>query len=103
MDKNYGGVIWTNHVLQRLKDRGIKQGDAWVTWKRPDKSQFARSRGAWVYYRTFGNKRIEVVAKQNDKKEWLIVSVWAKQILKHRKKQERKGFIDRIIKTLLKK
>ena len=27
-DRNYGGVIWTNHALERLNKRGIKQGDA---------------------------------------------------------------------------
>ena len=31
MDRNFGGVIWTNHALDRLRERGIKQGDAWVT------------------------------------------------------------------------
>jgi len=28
MERNYGGVIWTNHALQRLKERGISQRDA---------------------------------------------------------------------------
>ncbi|KKQ44128.1 MAG: hypothetical protein US62_C0032G0012 [Candidatus Woesebacteria bacterium GW2011_GWA1_37_8] len=32
MDKNYGGVIWTNHALSRLRERGISQGDAWATF-----------------------------------------------------------------------
>jgi len=86
MDKNFGGVIWTNHALGRLKERGIKQGDAWATWKRPDQSRYAASKGAWVYYRTFGNQKIEVVAKHlpagkagNERKEWVILSVWSTQ------------------------
>ena len=28
MEKNFGGVIWTNHALQRLRERNISQGDA---------------------------------------------------------------------------
>lgn len=87
MDKNYGGVIWTNHAINRLYERGIKQGDAWATWRNPDQSRFATSKGAWIYYKTYGNKRIEVVAKQlpageagNEKKEWIILSVWSKYV-----------------------
>jgi hypothetical protein len=81
VDNNFGGVIWTNHALFRLRERGISQGDAWATWKKPDRSSFAKQKGAWVYHRTFGNQKIEVVAKQNDKKEWIVLSVWSKTIL----------------------
>ncbi len=80
MDKNYGGVIWTNHALQRLTQRGIKQGDAWATWKNPEQSRYATSQAAWVYYKTYGNLRIEVVAKKNEKGEWIILSVWSKHV-----------------------
>ncbi len=76
MDKNFGGVVWTNHVLQRMRERGIKQGDAWATWRNPDRSHYARLKGTWVYERTWENQHLEVVAKQNEKKEWLILSVW---------------------------
>ena len=79
MDRNFGGVIWTNHALDRLKSRGIKQGDAWATWRRPEQSRpgSGSRAGAWVYYRTWGSQKIEVVAKQNEKKEWVIISVWS--------------------------
>ena len=79
MDNHFGGVIWTNHALERLRIRGIKQGDAWATWRRPEQSRKGSGglQGAWIYYRTWGNQRIEVVAKQNEKKEWIIISVWS--------------------------
>jgi len=80
MDKHFGGVIWTVHALDRLRERGIKQGDAWATWRRPDQSRYAESKGAWVYYKTYGNRRIEVVAKKNERNEWIILSVWSKQV-----------------------
>ncbi|WKZ26111.1 MAG: DUF4258 domain-containing protein [bacterium] len=79
-DRNYGGVIWTNHAIQRLKERNIKQGDAWAVWNRPDQSRYSKTQGAWVYYKTYGDQRIEVVAKQNEKKEWVILSVWSKTV-----------------------
>lgn len=80
MDKNYGGFIWTNHALQRLSERGIKQGDAYATLRHPDQSRYAASQGGWVYYKTWGNQKIEVVAKQNEKKEWLVLSVWSRPV-----------------------
>lgn len=81
MDKNYKGIIWTNHALERLKQREIKQGDAWATWRNPQQSKFAKNKGAWIYYRTYKDQRIEVVAKQNEKKEWIILSVWSKKVV----------------------
>lgn len=80
MDNKFGGVIWTNHALQRLRERGITQGDAWATFRRPDQSRYAKSKGVWVYYKTYGDQKIEVVAKQNERKEWLIISVWSDSV-----------------------
>lgn len=80
MDRNFGGVIWTNHAIDRLRERGIKQGDAWATWRNPDQSRYAATQGAWVYYKTYGNQKIEVVAKQNERKEWVVLSVWSKTV-----------------------
>ncbi|MFC1710303.1 DUF4258 domain-containing protein [Patescibacteria group bacterium] len=100
-DRTYGGVIWTNHALDRLNQRGIKQGDAWATWRRPDQSRRNQKNGAWVYYKTYGNEKIEVVAKQNEKKEWIILSVWSKPV--HEKKESTKttskgfNFINKIL------
>lgn len=78
MNKNFGGVIWTNHVLSRMRERGIKQGDAWAAFRRPDQTKYAKVKGAWVYYKTWSNQKMEVIAKQNVHKEWIILSVWSK-------------------------
>lgn len=104
MDKNFGGVIWTNHALQRLSERGIKQGDAWATWRRPDQSRYATAQDAWVYYKTYGNQRIEVVAKQNEKKEWIILSVWSKTVYdnstNNQATESKTSFLNRIFKKI---
>lgn len=81
MDNHFGGVIWTNHALDRLRERGIKQGDAWVTWRNPEQSRKGAS-GNHIYYKTYGTERVEVVAKKNEKGEWIIISVWSKPIYK---------------------
>lgn len=84
MDKNFGGIIWTNHALDRLRERGIKQGDAWATFNRPQESRKGNS-GNWVYYRNWDGTQIEVVAKKNEKGEWLIISVWSRAVYKNEK------------------
>lgn len=80
MDRKFGGVIWTNHALSRLGQRGIKQGDAWATFNRPEQSRKATIPGAWVYYRTYRNDRIEVVAKKDERGKWVILSVWSRPV-----------------------
>ena len=100
MNKNFGGVIWTNHALQKLEERGIKQGDAWATWRRPDQSRKGKD-GSWVYYRTYSGQKIEIVAKQNEKKEWMILSVWSKPVYETKKKPE--PFLSFLFHKILKK
>lgn len=85
MDNHYGGVIWTNHALDRLRERGIKQGDAWATWRNPQESRKGTVVGSWVYHRTYGSTQIEVVAKHlpaqaGNKEKWIILSVWSKPV-----------------------
>jgi hypothetical protein len=79
--------VWTNHALERLKQRGIKQGDAWATFNRPDQSRYAKAKETWIYYKTYGNEKIEVVAKKNDKGEWIILSVWSKPVYGEKEKK----------------
>ena len=95
MDKNYGGVIWTNHALNRLNERNIKQGDAWSVWKRPEKTRYSNIKGGWVYERTYGNQTIEVVSKEKEKGQWVILSVWSKPA---RFKKTKDSLINKIIK-----
>lgn len=94
-NSRYGGVIWTNHALKRLADRRIKQGDAYVTFRNPDDARHGYQNGAWVYYRKIGHEKIEVVAKKNERGEWIILSVWSKPAdgaLSYQKRKSGTGF-----------
>ncbi len=97
---NFGGVIWTNHALARLSERGIKQGDAWATWRNPDQSRYAATRGAWIYYKTYGSTRVEVVAKQNIRKQWVILSVWSKPVYGIKEKRKPGSLLKLILKKI---
>jgi hypothetical protein len=100
MDRNFGGIIWTNHAMDRMRERGIKQGDAWATWRSPEQSRKGKDRGVWVYYRTYGSERIEVVAKQNERNEWVILSVWSRKVFANNKAP---SFWDLIFKKVFRK
>jgi hypothetical protein len=78
MDPRYGGVIWTNHAIQRLRERKITQSDAWYSFQHPDRQLPGKTSGSIRYYKDYGEQRIEVIAKQNEKKEWVILSCWSK-------------------------
>lgn len=106
MDPRYKGLIWTNHALDRMRERGISQGDAWATWNRPEQSRpgTGSRQGAWVYYRTWGNQKIEIVAKQNDRREWIIISVWSGTVFQKQVHSSKKSsFWDSLIKILFNK
>jgi hypothetical protein len=80
MQRDYNGLIFTNHAIERMRQRRIKQGDAYATFKRADLSKKASTPGGYVYYRRWGNRQIEVVTKKNDRGEWVVLSVWDKDV-----------------------
>jgi len=101
MDRKFGGVIWTNHAMQRLMERGIKQADALATWKNPDQSRPANARNAWVYYKTYGNEKIEVVASKNDRGEWVVLSVWSRPVWEKSERAQTSKAWDNILEKIL--
>lgn len=74
--RTYQGIIWTNHALERLKARKIPQEFAWKTFRFPDGSKQGKSGGSQEFVKKIENHTITLIAKQNEKREWLILSVW---------------------------
>ncbi|MBM3209232.1 DUF4258 domain-containing protein [Candidatus Shapirobacteria bacterium] len=77
---HFMGLIFTNHAIDRLYERGIAQSDAWYTFSHPDGYLPGSTPGSTKYYKNYGQQRIEVVAKQNEKREWVILSCWSKMV-----------------------
>lgn len=86
MSNRYRELIFTDHALSRLRERQIPLADAWYTWRRPDTTTKGKAAGSWKYTRSKGDQTMRVVAKQNEKKEWVVLSVWTKE-KKHNKKK----------------
>lgn len=74
--RSYGNVIWTNHALERLADRKLPQDMAWQAFRKPHDSTLGHKRGTIEYKRSFGKYKVTVIAKQNEEKEWIILSCW---------------------------
>jgi hypothetical protein len=72
----YGGVIWTNHALERMRERGVGQDMVLQAFNSPDRTQPGREKGTNQYQKRFGNSLVTAVGKQNDKNEWIIISAW---------------------------
>ena len=71
----YGGVIWTNHAMERLQSRALKQDLAWQAYRYPD-SETRRKDGSVEFLKRFGNHTVTTIAKQNENREWIIISTW---------------------------
>lgn len=78
MQNYYGNAIFTNHAIQRLRERGVTQSDAWYTFQHPDGQIKGNTPGSTKFYKNYDGQRIEVVAKLNEKKEWVILSCWSR-------------------------
>ena len=74
--KYYGGAIWTNHALDRLSERGFTQEMASQTFNHPDRTIDGNEAGSKKYQKKFGKSLVTILAKQNEKSEWIILSCW---------------------------
>lgn len=77
MNRMYKELAFTNHALERLRQRGVTQSEVWATWKRPRKRYYAATKGGWVYERVWGKRQIEVVVTKNERDQPVVISVWA--------------------------
>lgn len=98
----YKGVVWTNHILQRMKERGLSYDDVYWAFSKPDKSLPSAADGGHKYYRVHNGLRLAVVAKKNEVGEWVMMTCWSKQLYQGKgKKQKHLGFWQNLLKMLL--
>lgn len=71
----YSNLIFTKHALERIAERGLNKELAWETFNHPDESKKAKNGGS-QFVKYFEGFRAGLIAKQNDKNEWIVVSFW---------------------------
>lgn len=67
--------IWTNHAIQRLKDRRVPDGFADQTLFSPDTIQ-NQPDGTIKYQKKSGHQTSTAIIKKNDRGENIVVSFW---------------------------
>lgn len=110
-DRSYGDVIWTNHALSRTSDRGLTQKIVWETYRYPDEKREGKEKGTTEFLRKVEDSIVTVIGKQNEKRQWLIISCWANpplpgsidiQVQKEHKTYRRAGFFGKFFYTIKK-
>ena len=108
-NNRYGGIIWTNHAIEQLTSRGIEKDKALQTYKNPDYVYDGKEKETKEFKKTFKNATITVIAKQNEQKEWVVISLWRDPplpgTLDYKRKQEwlrykKAGFFEKLFITL---
>jgi hypothetical protein len=87
MQTTYKSLIFTNHALQRMNERGISQKQAWATWNSPDSSKYSKTKHAYIYIKNLNHNKIQLVAKKNNHNQWVVISVWSEEPVSKNKKQ----------------
>ena len=69
-------VVFTNHAIERMNQRGISGDWAWQSVKRPDMTSPGKERHTTEFTKNFNQHRVTTIAKKNDIGEWVVLSVW---------------------------
>ena len=94
--REYGGMVWTNHALERLSKRGIPQADALRVMKSPSKTYPGKKGSSVRFIRTVNGRRLFVVAVMDEEaKKWIVLSVWV------RGEEDRGGFIEELVRKAM--
>ena len=74
-ENSYKDLIFTNHALKRMKERGIKKDQVWETYNSNSQLEYIRN-GMSQKHKKFGDFEMSVIFKKNAKNEVIIVSCW---------------------------
>lgn len=76
--REYGGVIWTNHAIERLSKRNIYQHDAIKVMQKPDKTYPGKKENTVKFIRTLNGRNIHLVGSLNESKKWVVLTAWVR-------------------------
>lgn len=69
-------LIFTNHALERMNDRKIAKNLALQTFSSPDAVHNGKKTGTKEFRKKFDKSTLTLIALQNDKNEWVVLSCW---------------------------
>lgn len=59
-----------------MQGRGLPQSQALDAFTRPDETLKGKNPGSTEYIKYKGSHKITVIAKPNEKREWIVISAW---------------------------
>lgn len=89
-------VIWTKHLKQRVRERGIDSRDLDRTIRFPDKIITSKNTGSKKHIKDIHGQQITATIKRDGSK-WIVTSVWQKP---GRSKPASPSLIDRFFNLL---
>lgn len=69
-------VVFTNHSIDRLKERGITGEMVYQTVKAPEISTPGKEKHTTEFVKRFGDRKLTCIGKKNDLGEWVVLSAW---------------------------
>lgn len=69
-------VVFTNHAIERMQQRGLSGDLVWQTVKTPDKKVPGKEKHTTEFIKRHNNRTITAVSKKNDLGEWVVLSAW---------------------------
>jgi hypothetical protein len=69
-------VVFTNHAIERMKERGISGDLAWQSVRRPDRTTPGKEKHTTEFIKYHNKHTITTIAKKNDLGEWVVLSAW---------------------------
>lgn len=74
-NNKFAGAIWTDHAMDRMKERGIPKDYATEAIKNPDSFQSNNGDGT-KSTKKIADRTITLVTKKNERGEKIVVSIW---------------------------
>lgn len=85
-------VVFTNHSIERLKERGITGEMVWNTVKFSDIKHKGKEKNTTEFIKQFGDSKVTCICKKNEIGEWVVLSAWMDPPLEgtkdHKKRQK---------------
>lgn len=69
-------IVLTHHAIERLRERQLSENWVEQTVLSPLAQHRGKNRGTREFIRRFGPSQVTVVAYQNKRQEWVVVSAW---------------------------
>lgn len=71
-----GDIVWTNHLKERLAQRGVSKNEAFETIRHPTHYD-KLSPSKYKFYKDYPRKQITVVAV-SENRQWIILTAWSR-------------------------